>query len=143
MIETADTKKNNSLNKISASFLISNEDIILEYEVSVGFFPQISDHTNLKGISFIDTLAPSLGEGNINKIKDILTEREAQIIEFNINVNKEQKFNEILISFLPNNQIFIIFRNIDNRKQMEFDLEKERVKLKNVFRLKSLCHPDL
>ncbi|KKN36298.1 hypothetical protein LCGC14_0775010 [marine sediment metagenome] len=135
MIETADTKKNNSLNKISASFLISNEDIILEYEVSVEFFPQISDHTNLKGISFIDTLAPSLGEGNINKIKDILTEREAQIIEFNINVNKEQKFYEILISFLPNNQIFIIFRNIDNRKQMEFDLEKERVKLKNILDL--------
>ncbi|MFX0000835.1 MAG: PAS domain S-box protein [Candidatus Hermodarchaeota archaeon] len=126
----------NSIESIfDAYFLLSKENTVLGYRIKDELLNIYFGKERLQGEDFLNLLRSYNQQKSIKELKQRILENEAQLFEFNINVNDREGYYNIFIFNLANDQKLINFLNTDDQKKIEFDLAEERNTLKNIIEL--------
>ncbi|MFW9828334.1 MAG: PAS domain S-box protein [Candidatus Thorarchaeota archaeon] len=126
----------NSIDSIfDAYFLLSKDNIILSYGIKDRLLSTYFSEKNLLRENFFNILRSKNQNESIRELNRKILQKRPQLFEFSLKVNNQISYYNVFIFILANDQILINFKNVDEHKQIEFELAEERNTLKNIIEL--------
>ncbi|MFX0177806.1 MAG: PAS domain S-box protein, partial [Candidatus Hodarchaeota archaeon] len=118
-----------------AYFLISNENIVLDYIIKDKLLNLSFGKETLQGEDFFKLFGSQIQQERNTELRQKILERKPQIFECSMKINNQIGYYNVFLFILANDRILINFRNIDKQKKIEFELAEERNTLKNIIEL--------
>jgi signal transduction histidine kinase len=118
-----------------AYFLISNEDIVLNYNINDKTLKSYFRGKKLCKENFYSLFRHLRHQNNLDILKTKIFEEKPSKFEFIINYNDKLNYYNIFVFIFSKNQKLITFQDTTKQKETEFDLIEESNTLKNIIEL--------
>ena len=107
-----------------AYFLVSKENIVLDYKIKDKLLNLYFGNETLKGVDYYKLFGSQIQEEGIKELKQKILERKPQLFECSLKINNQIGYYNVFIFILVNDQILINFQNINKQKKIEFELDE-------------------